>query len=155
MNEEGRLEVLRIHSKNMKLAEDVDLEKVAANTHGMVGADLAQLCSEAALGCIREQMDIIDIEDQEIDAEILASLAVTQAHFDQALKMVNPSVLRSTVIESPNIRWEDIGGHEDVKKQLIEMVQWPFEHPEVFLKYGQKPSRVRIDLEINQLNKIN
>lgn len=140
-DEEGRLEVLRIHTKNMKLGEDVDLQKVAANTHGFVGADLAQLCSEAALGCIREQMDIIDIEDQEIDAEILASLAVTQEHFNQALKMCNPSVLRSTVIESPNIRWEDIGGHEDVKKQLIEMVQWPFEHPEVFLKYGQKPSR--------------
>jgi transitional endoplasmic reticulum ATPase len=86
-------------------------------------------------------MDVIDIEDDAIDAEILAQMAVTQEHFNQALKMVNPSVLRSTVVEVPNVKWSDIGGLEDVKKQLIEMVQWPLEHPEVFLKYGQKPSR--------------
>ena len=98
-------------------------------------------CSEAALQCIREQMDVIDIEDEVIDAEILAAMAVSQEHFNAALKMVNPSVLRSTVVEVPNVKWADIGGLEDVKKQLIEMVQWPFEHPEIFLKYGQKPSR--------------
>ena len=86
-------------------------------------------------------MDIIDIEDEVIDAEILAAMAVSQEHFNAALKMVNPSVLRSTVVEVPNVKWADIGGLEDVKKQLIEMVQWPFEHPEIFLKYGQKPSR--------------
>jgi hypothetical protein len=66
-----------------------------------------------------------------------------QDHFTAALGAVNPSSLRSTVVEVPNVKWEDIGGLTDVKKQLIEMVQWPFEHPEVFLKYGQKPSRVR------------
>ena len=98
-------------------------------------------CSEAALQCIREQMDVIDIEDDVIDAEILAAMAVSQEHFNASLKMVNPSVLRSTVVEVPNVKWADIGGLEDVKKQLIEMVQWPFEHPEIFLKYGQKPSR--------------
>ncbi len=141
-DEEGRLEILHIHTKNMKLSENVKLEDVAAQTHGMVGADLAQLCSEAALQCIREQMDVIDIEDEQIDTELLASLAVTQEHFQASLKSVNPSVLRSTVVTVPNVKWADIGGLEDVKKQLIEMVQWPFEHPEVFLKYGQKPSRV-------------
>jgi transitional endoplasmic reticulum ATPase len=114
---------------------------VAENLHGFVGADIAQLCTEAALCCIREQMDIIDIEDETIDAEILASMSVTQDHFNQAMKTANPSVLRSTQVAVPNVKWEDIGGLEDVKKQLIEMVQWPFEHPEVFLKYGQKPSR--------------
>merc|ERR1719498_672832 len=86
-------------------------------------------------------MDIIDIDDDTIDAEILAAMAVTPDHFNQAIKAANPSVLRSTVVAVPNVKWEDIGGLEDVKKQLIEMVQWPFEHPEVFLKYGQKPSR--------------
>eukprot|EP01006_Ploeotia_vitrea_P041198 TRINITY_DN66494_c6_g1_i1.p1 TRINITY_DN66494_c6_g1~~TRINITY_DN66494_c6_g1_i1.p1 ORF type:complete len:863 (-),score=541.18 TRINITY_DN66494_c6_g1_i1:65-2584(-) len=140
-DEEGRLEVLHIHTKNMKLADDVDLEALASQTHGFVGADMAQLCTEAALTCIREQMDIIDIEDETIDAEILADMAVTQDHFNQAMKSVNPSVLRSTVVAVPNVKWDDIGGLHDVKKQLIEMVQWPFEHPEVFLKYGQKPSR--------------
>src|SRR5579875_3325132 len=79
-DEEGRLEILGIHTKNMKLAPDVDLERVAEQTHGMVGADLAQLCSEAALQCIREQMDVIDIEEETIDAEILAAMAVRQEH---------------------------------------------------------------------------
>jgi len=140
-DEEGRLEILQIHTKNMKLAEDVDLERVAEQIHGFVGADIAQLCTEAALACIREQMDIIDVDDDVIDAEILSAMAVNQQHFTDSLKIVNPSSLRSTVVEVPNVKWADIGGLEDVKKQLIEMVQWPFEHPEIFLKYGQKPSR--------------
>jgi len=138
---EGRLEILHIHTRNMRLHENVDLEAVAEQTHGFVGADLAQLCTEAALQCIREQMEVIDIEEQTIDAEILAAMSVTQEHFTSGLKSTNPSSLRSTVVQVPNVNWEDIGGLEDVKKQLIEMVQWPFEHPEVFLKYGQKPSR--------------
>lgn len=138
---EGRLEILGIHTKNMKLSEDVDLEAVADQIHGFVGADIAQLCTEAALACIREQMDIIDFEDEEIDAEILGAMCVTQDHFNGAMKTTNPSVLRSTQVAVPDVKWADIGGLEDVKKQLIEMVQWPFEHPEIFLKYGQKPSR--------------
>lgn len=138
---EGRLEILQIHTKNMKLSEEVDLEAIADQIHGFVGADIAQLCTEAALGCIREQMDVIDMEDETIDAEILGAMCVTQDHFNASMKTVNPSSLRSTTVSVPNVRWEDIGGLEDVKKQLIEMVQWPFEHPEVFLKYGQKPSR--------------
>jgi len=84
---------------------------------------------------------VIDMEDEVIDAEILAAMSVRQEHFLEALKVVNPSVLRSTVVETPNVKWSDIGGLEDVKKQLIEMVQWPFEHPEIYMKYGQKPSR--------------
>lgn len=140
-DEEGRLEVLHIHTKNMKLHEKVDLEKISAETHGFVGADLAQLCTEAALQCIRDQMEFIDIEDEVIDAEVLAGMQVTMDHFREAMKNCNPSVLRSTTVTVPNVKWEDIGGLEDVKKQLIEMVQWPIEHPEIFLKYGQKPSR--------------
>ena len=77
----GRLEILRIHTKNMKLSDDVDLEQVAAETHGHVGSDLAALCSEAALQQIREKMDLIDLEDEQIDAEVLDSLAVTQENF--------------------------------------------------------------------------
>uniref|UniRef100_A0A7S2TSP1 Cell division cycle protein 48 n=1 Tax=Lotharella oceanica TaxID=641309 RepID=A0A7S2TSP1_9EUKA len=140
-DEEGRLEVLHIHTKNMKLHEKVDLEKIASETHGFVGADLAQLCTEAALQCIRDQMEFIDIEDEVIDAEVLAGMQVTMDHFREAMKNCNPSVLRSTTVSVPNVKWEDIGGLEDVKKQLVEMVQWPIEHPEIFLKYGQKPSR--------------
>merc|ERR550514_618184 len=78
-DDNGRLEIMRIHTKNMKLHADVKLEELTANTHGFVGADLAQLCTEAALQCIREKMDLIDLEEETIDAEILDSMAVTQA----------------------------------------------------------------------------
>lgn len=137
----GRLEVLRIHTKNMKLHEDVDLEQIAAETHGHVGADLASLCSEAALQQIREKMDLIDLEDDKIDAEVLASLAVTMENFRYAMTKSSPSALRETVVEVPNTTWTDIGGLENVKKELQELVQYPVEHPDKFLKFGMQPSR--------------
>ncbi|CAM0955841.1 unnamed protein product [Alopecurus aequalis] len=140
-DEVGRLEVLRIHSKNMKLAEDVELERISSGTHGYVGADLAALCTEAALQCIREKMDIIDLEDETIDAEILNSMAVTNDHFKTALGTSNPSALRETVVEVPNVTWEDIGGLETVKRELQETVQYPVEHPEKFEKFGMSPSK--------------
>lgn len=140
-DETGRMEILRIHTKNMKLSEDVDLVKVAKDTHGFVGADLAQLCTEAGLQCIREKMDIIDIEDDKIDAEILNSMAVTNDHFIHALGQTNPSSLRETVVEVPNVSWEDIGGLEDVKQTLQEMILYPLEHPDKFLKFSMNPSR--------------
>uniref|UniRef100_A0A061QXF2 Transitional endoplasmic reticulum ATPase n=1 Tax=Tetraselmis sp. GSL018 TaxID=582737 RepID=A0A061QXF2_9CHLO len=140
-DEAGRLEVMRIHTKNMKLAEDVDLEIVAKDTHGFVGADLAALCTEAALQCIREKMDVIDLEDENIDAEILNQMAVTNDHFKTALGISNPSALRETVVEVPNITWEDIGGLETVKRELQETVQYPVEHPEKFEKFGMSPSK--------------
>ncbi|KAJ7546546.1 hypothetical protein O6H91_08G043800 [Diphasiastrum complanatum] len=140
-DEVGRLEVLRIHTKNMKLTEDVDLEKVAHDTHGFVGSDLAALCTEAALQCIREKMDIIDLEDETIDAEILNSMAVTNEHFQTALGISNPSALRETVVEVPNVTWDDIGGLDNIKRELQETVQYPVEHPEKFEKFGMSPSK--------------
>lgn len=137
----GRLEVLRIHTKNMKLAEDVDLELIANDAHGHVGADLASLCSEAALQQIRNKMDLIDLEDDTIDAEVLDSLAVTMEDFRWALGKSNPSALRETTVEVPNVTWEDIGGLENVKRELQEMVQYPVEHPDLFLKFGMTPSK--------------
>jgi len=132
---------LRIHTKNMKLAEDLDLEQVAAETHGHVGADLAALCSEAALQQIREKMDLIDLEDDTIDAEVLNSLAVTMENFRFAMGKSTPSAIRETVVETPNVSWTDIGGLENVKRELQELVQYPVEHPEKFLKFGMQPSR--------------
>ncbi|KAF2610603.1 hypothetical protein F2Q70_00007059 [Brassica cretica] len=140
-DEIGRLEVLRIHTKNMKLAEDVDLERISKDTHGYVGSDLAALCTEAALQCIREKMDVIDLEDESIDAEILNSMAVSNEHFHTALGNSNPSALRETVVEVPNVSWEDIGGLENVKRELQETVQYPVEHPEKFEKFGMSPSK--------------
>lgn len=140
-DETGRMEILRIHTKNMKLSEDVDLAKVAKETHGFVGADLAQLCTEAGQQCIREKMDIIDIEDDKIDAAILESMAVTNEHFKHALKITNPSSLRETIVEVPNVSWDDIGGLEDTKRSLQEMILYPLEHPDKYLKFGMNPSR--------------
>lgn len=140
-DEVGRLEVLRIHTKNMKLAEDVDLERAARDTHGYVGADLAALCTEAALQCIREKMDVIDLEDETIDAEVLNSMAVSNEHFLTALGASNPSALRETVVEVPNVSWADIGGLDNVKRELQETVQYPVEHPEKFEKFGMSPSK--------------
>ncbi|CAD6191919.1 unnamed protein product [Caenorhabditis auriculariae] len=137
----GRLEVLRIHTKKMKLAENVNLEQVANECHGYVGADLASLCSEAALQQIREKMDLIDMEDDTIDAEVLNSLAVTMENFRFAMGKSSPSALRETVVETPNVTWTDIGGLTNVKRELQELVQYPVEHPEKYLKFGMQPSR--------------
>ena len=117
-DENGRLEVFRIHTRNMKLDEDVDPESIARETHGFVGADIAALCTEAAMQCIREKMDLIDIEDESIDAEILDSMAVSQEHFRHALSISNPSSLRETVVEVPTVTWDDIGGLQDVKVRI-------------------------------------
>merc|ERR1712176_167054 len=128
-------------TKKMKLADDVDLEQVASETHGHVGADLAALCSEAALQQIRGKMDLIDLEEDTIDAEVMDSLAVTNEDFKFALAQSNPSALRETVVQVPNISWTDIGGLESVKRELQELVQYPVEHPEKFLKFGMSPSK--------------
>ncbi|KAL4484535.1 hypothetical protein ABPG74_019712 [Tetrahymena malaccensis] len=140
-DEIGRMEILRIHTKNMKLDEDVDLSLIAKDTHGFVGADVAALCTEAALQCIREKMDLIDIESDKIDAEVLNAMAVTQEHFKFAQGQINPASLRETVVEVPNVKWDDIGGLEETKKQLQEMILFPIEHPEKFHKFGMQPSK--------------
>ena len=129
---EGRLEILRIHTKNMKLADDVDLEAIASETHGFVGADIASLCSEAAMQQIREKMDLIDLEEETIDTEVLNSLGVTQDNFRFALGNSNPSALRETVVENVNVTWDDIGGLDNIKNELKETVEYPVLHPDQY-----------------------
>ena len=109
----GRMEILRIHTKNMKLVDDLDLEQVAAETHGYVGADLAALCSEAALQQIREKMDLIDLEEETFDAEVVNSLAVTMEDFRFALGKCTPSAIREIVVEVPTVTLNDVGGLEN------------------------------------------
>merc|ERR1711968_221555 len=140
-DENGRLEIFRIHTRNMKLDDDVDPEAVARDTHGFVGADMAALCTEAAMQCIREKMDLIDVEGDSIDAEILDSMCVTNDHFKFALGISNPSSLRETVVEVPTTTWNDIGGLEDVKRELRELVQYPIEHPDKFEEFGMAASK--------------
>lgn len=138
---EGRLEILQIHTKFMCLADDVDLERIAAETHGYVGADLASICSEAGLQQIREKMHLFDLEDEDVDQEVVDSLAVRMANFRYAIGKSTPASLRERHVEIPEMGFDDIGGLEEVKRELKEMVQYPVEHADQFRKFGMNPSR--------------
>ena len=140
-DEKGRLDILKIHTKSMNLDCSVDLENISKETYGFVGADIAQLCTEAAIQCIREKMEAIDIDEDKIDDSILKNLYVNQNHFKLALEQSDPSAFRETSVEIPNITWQDIGGLENVKRELQETVQYPVEHPEKFEKFGMQPSK--------------
>jgi transitional endoplasmic reticulum ATPase len=140
-DEQGRLEILQIKTRDMRLGKDVDLEFLARGTHGYVGADLQQLCMEAALECIRSKMGLIDFDKDQVDKKILDSIVVEGKHFDYALGIVAPSSLRENQVEVPDVHWEDVGGLEDVKRELHETVQYPVEHAEKYIKFGMSPSK--------------
>eukprot|EP00522_Entomoneis_paludosa_P008597 CAMPEP_0172442370 /NCGR_PEP_ID=MMETSP1065-20121228/2818_1 /TAXON_ID=265537 /ORGANISM="Amphiprora paludosa, Strain CCMP125" /LENGTH=865 /DNA_ID=CAMNT_0013192209 /DNA_START=198 /DNA_END=2795 /DNA_ORIENTATION=+ len=140
-DEKGRLEILQIMTRDMKLGADVDTELLARNTHGYVGADLQQLCMEAALECIRSKMGLIDFDKDHVDKKILDSIVVEQKHFDHAMGIVAPSSLRENQVEVPDVHWDDVGGLEDVKRELHETVQYPVEHAEKYVKFGMSPSK--------------
>jgi len=140
-DEKGRLEILNIHTQKMRLSSNVNIDEICKETYGFVGADLAQLCTEAAMQCIREKSEFFDIDEEKIDKSILNSLLVSQDNFRTALSQSNPSAFRETAIEIPNITWKDIGGLENVKRELQETVQYPVEHPEKFEKFGMQPSK--------------
>jgi transitional endoplasmic reticulum ATPase len=138
---EGRLEILQIKTRDMRLGKDVDLELLARNSHGYVGADIQQLCMEAALECIRSKMGLIDFDKDSVDKKILDSIVVEGKHFDFAMGVVAPSSLRENQVEIPDVRWEDVGGLEDVKRELHETVQYPVEHADKYIKFGMSPSK--------------
>lgn len=140
-DDKGRLEILRVKTRNMRLAKDCDLEKLAKDTHGYVGADLAQLVMEAAFQAIRDKMHLVDFDADTIDAEVLNSIEITNDHLRAAFGLTNPSALRENVVEVPNVTWDDVGGLEDVKKELYETVQYPIEHAEKFSKFGMQASK--------------
>ncbi len=135
-DKKGRLEILQIHTRAMPLEQGLDLEKLAAITHGFVGADLAALAREAAMQALRRALPHVDPETGDIPPDVLNSLFVTQADFETALTEVSPSALREVMVEKPNVRWDDIGGLEKVKAQLREAVEAPLKHPEVFSGMG-------------------
>jgi len=135
-DKQGRLEILQIHTRAMPLEEDLDIERLAAVTHGFVGADLSALAREAAMKALRRVLPHIDPETGDIPADVLNNLYVTQADFDMALAEVSPSALRELLVEKPNVRWDDVGGLAKVKMQLREAVEAPLNHPEVFEEMG-------------------
>jgi transitional endoplasmic reticulum ATPase len=135
----GRLEILEIHSRGMPLAADVDRTRLAAITHGFVGADLEALCREAAMICLRRFMPDINFALSSIPYERLAQLEVWMDDFVGALREVEPSALREVFVETPNVKWEDVGGLGEVKQRLREAVQWPLQFPELFTQAGIAP----------------
>ena len=137
---EERKEVLEIHTRNMPLADDVDLDKIANTTHGFVGADLESLCKEAAMRVVRRILPEIQ-NDEEIPKEVLEKIVVTGDDFKSAQKEIQPSALREVLVQIPDIKWDDVGGLEDVKQELKEAVEWPLKHPETFQRLGIRPPK--------------
>ncbi len=135
-DKKGRLEILQIHTRAMPLEEGLDLEKLAAVTHGFVGADLSALAREAAMQALRRVLPHVDPDTGDIPADLLNNLYVTQADFELALTEVSPSALREVLVEKPNVRWDDVGGLAKVKMQLREAVEAPLKYPEVFEGMG-------------------
>ena len=142
----GRLEILQIHTRHMPLYQNdekngaadkiVDLEKLAGVTHGFVGADLEYLCKEAAMKTLRRNLPDIKLEEDRLSPETLDKLVVTMADFEDALKDVMPSAMREVYLETPDVKWTDIGDLEGVKKELQEAVEWPMKYPDLYDKIG-------------------
>lgn len=128
----SRLSILEIHSRGMPLSEDVNLTKIAEITHGFVGADLQSLCREAAMICLRKIIPEIDFRASNLPYEMLMNIRISMEHFVEALKEVEPSALREVFVEIPNVRWEDVGGLEEIKRQIQEAVEWPLKYADLF-----------------------
>jgi transitional endoplasmic reticulum ATPase len=138
---DGRIEILEIHTRAMPLSDDVDINELAETTHGFVGADLAALCREAAMHALRRVLPDIDLQEQRIDPEILEKLFVTSNDFMDSMKSINPSALREVFIEVPNVHWEDIGGLDELKESLKEVVEWPLSNISSYQRIGIQPSK--------------
>jgi transitional endoplasmic reticulum ATPase len=132
----GRYEILQIHTRHMPLQQDVDLEKLAAVTHGFVGADLEYLCKEAAMKTLRRMLPQLKLEEERLSPEILDKLIVTGDDFENALKDVMPYAMREVYLETPDVKWTEIGGLEAVKRELAEAVEWPLKYPDLYKAIG-------------------
>ncbi len=141
-DKKGRLAILKIHTRGMPLTKDVDLEDFAARTHGFVGADISALGKEAAMAVLRRNINKFNLDQEnEIPEELLAELKITKSDFEDALKVVRPSAMREVLVETPNVKWDDVGGIENSKQELREAVEWPMKNPQSFERMGIKPPR--------------
>jgi transitional endoplasmic reticulum ATPase len=134
----GRLEILQIHARNMPLDPDVDQDKIAGVTHGFVGADLEYLCKEAAMKCLRRLLPELNLEDEKVPPETLEKLVINMNDFDYATREITPSAMREVYVEPPDVKWEDIGGLDNVKRELQEAVEWPMRFPEMYKQLGHE-----------------
>ena len=140
-DKQGRLEVLQIHTRGMPLAADVDLTTLSAITHGYTGADIAALCREAAMKALRRYLPEIDLEEERIPPELLERMEVNADDFQLAFREITPTALREVFLEIPSVHWSDVGGLDDVKRQLIESVEWPIKYPDKFKHLGIEPPK--------------
>ncbi|HEX5141158.1 MAG TPA: CDC48 family AAA ATPase, partial [Dehalococcoidia bacterium] len=137
----GRREVLEVHTRGMPLAEDVSLDKLAEITHGFVGADLAALCRESAMVTLRKISEDIPLDAEFIPFDLLSRLEVTMDDFIEALTEVEPSALREVFTEVPDVRWDDVGGLEEVKSTLKQIIEWPLMYAELFERANTAPPK--------------
>ena len=140
-DKKGRKDILAIHSRNMPLSDDVNVEKISSVSHGYVGADLEYLCKEAAMKCLRRLLPELNMEEEKLPPETLDKLIVNNEDFQKALIEVTPSGMREVFIENPDVKWEEVGGLEDVKRELQEAVEWPMKYPGLYDKLGHKMPR--------------
>jgi transitional endoplasmic reticulum ATPase len=143
-DKKSRLEILKIHTRGMPLKQDVDLEKMADVTHGFVGADLAALSREAAMNVLRKLIDQEKLElynDKPLSKETLEKMRVGIEDFRDALKNVQPSTMREVLIEVPKVKWNDVGGLQEVKESLREAIEWPMKYPDSFVGLGIEPPK--------------
>jgi len=131
-DDEGRFEILSIHTRGMPIDETVDLKQISKTTHGFVGADLEVLSKEAAMRSLRRILPEIDLDEEKISTEILQKIEITSEDFRDALKEVRPSALREVQVQVPNVSWDDVGGLEELKEELREAVEWPIKYKEAF-----------------------
>ena len=131
-DDEGRLDILSIHTRGMPINKKVDLKQISKTTHGFVGADLEVLAKEAAMRSLRRILPEIDLDEEKISSEILQKIQITSEDFRDALKEVRPSALREVQVQIPDITWDDIGGLDELKEELREAVEWPIKHKEAF-----------------------
>ena len=135
-DKKGRYEILQIHTRHMPLQQDVDLEELASVSHGFVGADLEYLCKEAAMKTLRRVLPELKLEEERLSPEILDKLIVTGDDFQKALKEIVPSAMREVYLETPDVKWSEIGGLDGVKKELREAVEWPLKYPDLYKTIG-------------------
>ena len=140
-DQNGRLEILEIHTRGMPLTEEVNLESVAKITHGFVGADLEAVCREAAMRSLRRVLPEINLEQSKIPIETLNKIKITWSDFENALRDVQPSALREVHVQRPNIQWNDIGGLDEVKEELKEAIEWPLKHADLFAQADIMPPK--------------
>jgi len=140
-DQKGRREIFDVHTRSMPLADDINLDDYAEKTHGFVGADIESLCKESAMTAIRRVKPELELEKDTIDAEVLEKIEIIEDDLKNALRDIEPSALREVFVEVPDVTWNNVGGLEDTKERMREIIQWPLEYGTIFNDMGLSPAK--------------